>query len=208
MYAAAQLAVSDMSEDTTPHGEKPPSAVVLEDATPLAVTVSGYFGLDGVKPFIDVAVSQGKGLFVLVRTSNPSAAAIQDVPLADGRKLHDQVAAEVARWAGDPRTHGASGYSNVGAVVATRNQADAAKLRAAMPRCFLLVPGYGAQGGTADDFRSYFNRDGLGALVVAGRSVIFAYDRPEYRAAASWEDAVKAACQDFVRDLARVVTPI
>ncbi len=194
MYARAHLAAPEFVDT-----EGKPS--------PDAVTVNGYFGLDGVKPFIDVAAAQGKGMFVLVRTSNPSAAAVQDVVTQDGRKVHEVVAAEVARWADDPAIVGEKGYGSVGAVVATRDAADAARLREAMPRSIFLVPGYGAQGGTAEDFVPYFRPDGTGAVIVAGRSVIFAHRQPKYQEmfGDQWEVAVEQACKAFVADLARVI---
>ena len=194
MYAQAQLAEADLAE-------------VEDRVSPDAVTVNGYFGVDGVQPFIDVAKRQNKGVLVLVRTSNPSASSIQDVSASDGRKLHEVVASEVARWAADPGLIGERGYSSVGAVTATRNAADAKKLREAMPQSILLIPGYGAQGGTADDFKPYFKADGTGAIVAAGRSVIFAHDVAQYRDrfAADWEACVRQACADFISDLSRAV---
>lgn len=194
MYAKAQLARPDVPGIDASH-------------TPDAVTISGYFGLDGAKPFIDTAVRDQRGLFVLVRTSNPSAAVIQDVPTADGRKVHELVAGEVARWAEEPRTMGSRGYSCIGAVVATRNKDDALKIRAAMPRSIFLVPGYGAQGGTAEDFRPYFKADGTGAIIAAGRSVIFAHERREYQGI-TWEKAVEAACRAFAADTAPLISRI
>jgi orotidine-5'-phosphate decarboxylase len=192
LYAQAHLAEADF--------------VDLEGRTgPDAVTVNGYFGVDGVKPFIDVAVTDDKGVFVLVRSSNPSAATVQDVVLQDGRKLHQVMAGLVAEWATDPETLGSCGYSCVGAVVGTRDPGDAARLRATMPRSILLTPGYGAQGGVAGDFKRYFKSDGTGAIVVAGRSVIFAYQDAGYqeRFGTAWEKCVEQACKDFVADLAR-----
>ncbi len=194
LYAKAQLA-------------RPDAPGIDPSHTPDAVTISGYFGLDGAKPFIDTAVRDQRGLFVLVRTSNPSAAVIQDVPTADGRKVHEHVAGEVARWAEEPRTIGAQGYSCIGAVVATRNKEDAARIRTTMPRSIFLVPGYGAQGGTAEDFRPYFKADGTGAIIAAGRSVIFAHERPEYQKMA-WEQAVEAACRAFAADTASLMKGI
>lgn len=193
MYAKAQ---------TTPH----PPAGKADRAVPDAVTINGYFGYDGVKPFIETARETGKGVFVLVRTSNPSAAAIQDVATHDGRKVHEIVAALVAEWAEAPGMMGACGYSALGAVVATRSRADAARLRAAMPRSIFLVPGYGAQGGEAEDFQPYFHPGGAGALVAAGRSVIFAHESPTYqsRFADDWRQCVEAACRDFTADIARI----
>lgn len=179
-----------------------PQGETKGEFNPDAITISGYFGEDGVKPFVDAAARHGRGVFILVRTSNPSAASVQDVAVSDGRKLHELIAAQVEQWSRHPGMLGEGGYSSVGAVVATRTPSDAARLRALMPRCFFLVPGYGAQGGTAEDFRPYFNRDGSGAIVAAGRSVIFAHERPEYEKL-PWEKAIEAACKDFVTDLLR-----
>jgi len=143
----------------------------------------------------------GRGVFVLVRTSNPSAAAIQDVPTDDGRRMHDVIAGQVAAWAADVRTIGRRGYSSVGAVVATRNPTDAARLRVAMPHSMFLVPGYGAQGATADDVRPSFRQDGTGAIVAAGRSIIYAGEHATGDQA--WTASVSAACEAFVLDLRR-----
>jgi orotidine-5'-phosphate decarboxylase len=171
---------------------------------PDAVTISGYFGVDGAQPFIDAARAGGRGLFVLVRTSNPSAAALQDAVLQDGGKVHERVAEQLASWAGQPGLIGAGGYSAVGAVVATRHASDATRLRAAMPRSIFLVPGYGAQGGRAEDFAPCFDAAGRGAIIAAGRSVIFAY-----RAAAGgtaergdWQSAIEESCRSFACDVA------
>jgi orotidine-5'-phosphate decarboxylase len=194
MYALAHLANPDF--------------VNLEDQiAPDAVTVNAYFGLDGVKPFIDVARDAGKGVFVLVRTSNESAPLIQDIPTQDGRKMHEVIADQVAQWAEESQTLGEKGYSAVGAVVATRDPQDAARLRAAMPRSIFLVPGYGAQGGSAEHFAPYFAPGGKGAIVVAGRSVIYAYDQPRYQEefSSQWEKCIEQACKDFVADLGRAV---
>ncbi|MFQ5412741.1 MAG: orotidine-5'-phosphate decarboxylase [Phycisphaerae bacterium] len=174
---------------------------------PDAVTISGAFGWDGVRPFVEIARDEEKGLFVLVRTSNVSAAEVQDVEMADGRKAHDVLASLVDEWAATSGTVGDCGYSSVGAVVATRDRADAVRLRAVMPKSIFLVPGYGAQGGTAEDFAPYLDSDGLGALVAAGRSVIYAYQQASYqsRFGEDWEGSVEQACRDFVADLARGV---
>lgn len=196
MYARAHLAEPDFSD--------------LEDiVAPDAVTVSGYFGIDAVKPFIDLCAdpNDGKGVFVLVRTSNESAGSIQDVDLADGRKFYELMAAQVAQWAGESGTIGSRGYSSVGAVVSTRDAAAAAKMRSMMPQSILLVPGYGAQGMTAEDVAPFFKSDGSGALVVAGRSVIYAFEEAKYMEmyTSEWEKCIEHACRDFVGDLRRVV---
>ncbi len=193
MYAQAQM---------TPH----PPAGKTDRAVPDAVTINGYFGYDGVKPFIETARETGKGVFVLVRTSNPSAAEIQDAGTLDGIKVHEIVAALVARMAEDAGLMGACGYSLLGAVVATRSADDAVRLRQAMPRSIFLVPGYGAQGGAAEDFVPYFHAGGTGALVAAGRSVIFAHENATYqeRFGDDWQQCIEAACRDFAADIARV----
>lgn len=196
MYAKAHLAEPDFSN--------------MEDVlAPDAVTVNGYFGIDGVKPFIDVARTheEGKGIFVLVRTSNESAGEFQDAVLADGRKVHELMAAKVAQWGAESGTIGTRGYSSVGAVVSVRDPGAAGKLRAMMPQSLLLVPGYGAQGLTAADVAPLFKSDGSGALVVAGRSVIYAYEQPKYLEmyTSEWEKCVEHACKDFIADLRNVV---
>jgi orotidine-5'-phosphate decarboxylase len=172
-----------------------------------AITLNGYLGWDGVKPFVDVAREKGKGVFILVRTSNASADSIQDLVTRDGRKVHDVVASLVAQWADDSSTLGHSGYTSVGAVVATRRGDDAARLRAAMSRSIFLVPGYGAQGGEAEDYKHYFKQDGTGAIVAAGRSIVFAYEAPAYRQRfpGAWDRCVEQACRDFVADLRRIL---
>ncbi|HWL92237.1 MAG TPA: orotidine-5'-phosphate decarboxylase [Phycisphaerae bacterium] len=191
MYAAAQLADRDSLK------------------CPNAVTISGYFGWDGVKPFVDIARKQHKGVFVLVRTSNESAATVQDVQTTDsGRSVHERIGALVADWAASSGTIGRHGYSAIGAVAATRNAADARRLRELMPHSIFLVPGYGAQGGRAEDFVPYFDGRGLGALVAAGRSVIFAQENPAYRDhfGEDWAACIEHACRDFVGDIARVIS--
>lgn len=196
MYAKAHLAEPDFSD-------------MDEFVTPDAVTVNGYFGLEGVKPFIDIARNSesGKGLFVLVHTSNETGATFQEARLADGRTVSDLMAALVAGWASEFGTVGRRGYSSVGAVVSVREPAAAARLRAAMPQSLFLVPGYGAQGMTAEDVAPLFKSDGSGALVVAGRSVIYAYEDPKYLEmyTSEWEKCVEHACRDFIKALQAVV---
>ncbi|MFO0973152.1 MAG: orotidine-5'-phosphate decarboxylase [Phycisphaerae bacterium] len=174
---------------------------------PDAITINGYFGGDGVRPFVGAARDTGRGLFVLVRTSNESSREIQDLPLADGRAVHEAVAQRVAEWACEPDLVGQRGYSAIGAVVASRDAAAARRLRELMPQSLFLVPGYGAQGMTAEQCAPYFRSDGSGAIVAAGRSVIYAFDVPSYREryASDWKQCVAHACRDFIGDLSRVV---
>ena len=139
-----------------------------------AVTVNPYMGSDGVKPFIESAAGSGRGVFVLVRTSNPSASEIQDL-VSGKRKVYEAVAGLVDGWGSG--LVGERGYSPVGAVVGATCPKEAEILRRRMPRAIFLVPGYGAQGGTAADIAPCFAKDGRGALVHSARAVIFAYEK-------------------------------
>ena len=170
-----------------PQAFDPPAA---GDFAADALTVNPYLGRDGVQPFIDCAARHGRGVFVLVRTSNPSAAGVQDLEV-DGRPLFEHVGALVECWGEEGR--GQNGYSHVGAVVGATWPEQAARLRALMPYTLFLVPGYGAQGATAADVARCFDARGHGALVNASRSIIYAwrsgshgkrYSETEYGAAA------------------------
>lgn len=171
------------------------------DDAPDAVTVNGYFGADGIEPFADVAATEGKGLFVLVRTSNPSAPQVQDVTDAAGRKVFEHMAMRVAGFGTGPGLVGQSGFSSLGAVVGATWPEEAKALRDAMPQQIFLVPGYGAQGATAADCAAAFDAAGRGAIVNASRSVIYAHARDAY-AGLDWREAVGAAAQAFARDIA------
>lgn len=175
---------------------------------PDAVTVSSYLGLDGMQPFIDAAREEQKGVFALVRTSNPSAETIQNARLESGTTVAEHIAGLVAEWAAQDGLIGESGYSALGAVVATRQADQAASFRERMPNSLFLVPGYGAQGGTASDFAPYFKPDGTGALITASRSVIFAYEEPRYyeRFTSEWDKCIEQACKDFIADV-RTILP-
>lgn len=179
---------------------------------PDAVTVNSYLGLDGVKPFLDAAANEGKGVFALVRTTNPSAAEIQDVALGDGRTVCEMVGQQVETWATTEGLVGENGYSCLGAVVGAKDRDEALKLRAMMPHCMFLVPGWGAQNAEAENVAACFKSDGTGALVSASRSVIYAYDEEvagmKYieMYPSEWEKCVEQACKDFVAEVAKVVT--
>ena len=173
--------------------------------SPDAITVNGYFGADGLAPFVDAAAAAGKGIFVLVRTSNPSAGAIQDFADAAGTKLYEHVAAQVAKIGAGQGLTGQSGYSCVGAVVGATYPDDARRLRRLMPRQMFLVPGYGAQGATAEACAAAFKGDGTGAIVNASRSVIYAYEKSEY-ASMDWREAIAAAARAFADDVRQAVT--
>ena len=173
-------------------------------STPDAITVNGYLGADGLMPFVDTAAEVGKGIFVLVRTSNPSAATIQDFADASGKKFYEHIAEQVAKIGSDKGLIGDSGYSCVGAVVGATYPDEARRLREIMPQQIFLVPGYGAQGASADDCAAAFKPDGTGAIVNASRSVIYAFSRDEY-AGMDWKEAIKAAAEKFADDIRKSV---
>ena len=175
-----------------------------EGAAPDAVTVNPYFGIDGVGPFIDIARQTGRGLFVLVQTSNASAAEVQGLALADGGTLCQQVGRTVQQWAVGDGLVGAEGYSAVGAVVSPRDLESTEVIRELMPNCIFLVPGFGAQGRTAEEVARCFKRDGTGAIVTASRSVIYAHANDRYADDGDWRRCVERACGDLVGDIRRV----
>ena len=167
-----------------------------------ALTVSPYLGDDSLRPFVDVAVERGAGVFVLVKTSNPGGGQFQDL-VADGRPLYRHVAAYVEQLAGE--TAGRCNYGSVGAVVGATYPAQLAELRSEMPHTWLLVPGFGSQGGTAADVAGAFDAQGLGAIVNNSRGIIFAHSRPEYAdrfGDESWQEAVEAATREMIAQLA------
>ena len=158
-------------------------------------TVNPYLGSDGVKPFIEVCQEEGKGIFVLVKTSNPSSGEFQD-RLVDGRPLYELVGEKVAQWGEE---HMGDSYSYVGAVVGATYPEMGAVLRKLMPKTFILVPGYGAQGGQGKDLVHFFNEDGLGAIVNSSRGIIAAYKQEKYASfgAENFGDASRAAVEDM-----------
>lgn len=166
-----------------------------------ALTVNPYLGRDGIAPFVAAAAAEDKGVFVLVRTSNPSAGEFQDL-VADGRPLYRHVAEHLERWAAPHR--GTSGYSLVGAVVGATYPAELADLRSILPGVLFLVPGYGTQGGTAADVAGAFDARGLGALINNSRGLTFAYKKAELRArfGDDWLAAIDRALDDMIADLA------
>lgn len=167
------------------------------------LTVNPYLGTDGVKPFVDVCKEEDKGIFVLVKTSNPSSGEFQD-KLIDGRPLYERVAEKVVEWGADCMD---GGYSNVGAVVGATYPEMGAVLRKLMPNTYFLVPGYGAQGGTAKDLKACFNEDGLGAVVNSSRGIIAAYRQEKYAkfGAEHFAEASRQAVIDMVADINSVL---
>ena len=167
------------------------------------LTVNPYLGTDGVKPFVDVCKAENKGIFVLVKTSNPSSGELQD-KLVDGRPVYELVADKVVEWGADCMD---GAYSNVGAVVGATYPEMSAILRKLMPKTYFLVPGYGAQGGTAKDLKACFNEDGLGAVVNSSRGIIAAYRQEKYAkfGAEHFAEASRQAVIDMVADINSVL---
>lgn len=163
-------------------------------------TVNPYLGSDGVKPFIKVCKENDRGIFVLVKTSNPSSGELQD-KLVDGKPLYELVGKMVDEWGSD--CVGESGYSEVGAVVGATYPEQGKILRAIMPKTYILVPGYGAQGGKGKDLVHFFNEDGLGAIVNSSRGIIAAYKQEAYAkfGAEHFADASRQAVLDMIADI-------
>jgi len=168
-----------------------------------SLTVNGYFGADGLGSFVDICRREGRGLFVLVRTSNPSGADIQNFEGADGT-FYQHMARQVDTLGSGEGLVGDCGFSCVGAVVGATCPAEARMLRQLMPRQIFLLPGYGAQGATAEDCAAGFRPDGTGAIVNASRSVIYAHLDDRY-SGEGWKKAVESAAKNFAEDIASAV---
>jgi orotidine-5'-phosphate decarboxylase len=175
------------------HLDEPAFAGVDPARVPDAVTLAGYLGENAVRPFIEVAGAQGKGVYILVRPSDPGA-----------DQIYQHLARLVRRWGEGPELRGECGLSCVGAVVAPKDATSTAALREALPYTPFLVPGFGAQGGTVESCRPCFRADGSGTIVNASRSVIYAYEtagdaQPQPR---DWRACIAQACQRFAADIA------
>lgn len=195
-YARAHLAPID--PDTEGDGDL---------GTPDAITISPFLGLDTIEPFIKTATEHDKGLFVLVRTSNPGSALLQDALLADGRTVSEKLADELAPVAA--KHVGTSGYSSIGAVVGATQPHTMTSLRRRLPQSLFLLPGYGAQGATADMTRSAFQQgpNGLqGAIVSASRSVLYAHRESKYSLLTDFRAAITQAAKDMQQDLNTVLS--
>ena len=166
------------------------------------LTVNAYLGTDGIKPFIDECTASNKSIFALVKTSNPSSGEIQDLKLENGKTVYEHMGDLVADWGKD--CIGEYGYSEVGAVVGATYPEQGAALRKRMPNTFFLIPGYGAQGGTAEGLRGCFDSRGLGGIVNNSRGVLCAYKKPRY-SGMEYSEAARAACIDMREDLRKTL---
>lgn len=193
-YATAHLGnVTVGSQTFTPFGED-------------FATVNPYLGSDGINPFVDICKKENKGLFILVKTSNPSSGEFQDklIKTEDGREipLYEYVGAMVDKWGSDCM---GDEFSYIGAVVGATYPEMGKVLRDIMPHSYILVPGYGAQGGKGADLVNFFNEDGLGAIVNSSRGIIAAYTKDEYKAQGitdvNFADASRLAVEDMIVDI-------
>lgn len=165
-------------------------------------TVNPYLGTDGIKPFVDVCKENDKGIFVLVKTSNKSSGEFQD-KISNGKTVYEMVAEKVNEWGQDFM---GNGYSYVGAVVGATYPEMGKVLRKLMPKTYFLVPGYGAQGGSAEELKPYFNQDGLGAIVNSSRGIICAYKSERYKndySEKNYADASRAEVIRMIDDIRR-----
>jgi orotidine-5'-phosphate decarboxylase len=194
LYASAHLENSEL--------------VGLEDVlVPDAITINGFAGVEGIEPFANVADSQGKGIFVWVRSSNAGAAAIQDFADSTGQTMYEKLAEVVGEIANKPQRIGKSGYSNVGMIVGGTSPKATAALRKKYDNILFLVPGYGSQGATAADCVRFCKSDGTGALINASRSIIYAYEIPKYKEqfGSDWKKCIEQAVIDAKVDLANAM---
>lgn len=180
-YAAAHLG------STTVAGEE------VEAFGADALTVNGYLGTDGIKPLVNICKSGDKGIFVLVKTSNPSSGELQDKKLEDGTTVYEQMGKMCEEWGTE--LEGKYGYSGVGAVVGATYPEQLAEMRAKCPHIFFLVPGYGAQGGGANDVKNAFDENGLGAIINSSRGIMCAWKKQGL----TENDFAKAAYNEAVR---------
>jgi orotidine-5'-phosphate decarboxylase len=177
----------------------------LEDVfAPDAITINGFAGSDGITPFAEVADKQGKGVFVWVRASNPSAAAIQDFADASGVKMYEKLAEITAEIANQPARIGKSGYSNIGMVVGGATGDQIPSLRSKYGKVIFLVPGFGSQGATAAECMQFSKSDGTGVLINSSRAIIYAYEDAKYQQqfGDNWEKCVEQAVIDAKVELA------
>jgi orotidine-5'-phosphate decarboxylase len=187
------------------HLSDPPFDQTEETTAPDAITVNPMLGMDTLEPFVKTARDDGKGLFVLVRTSNPGSSAIQDVRLADGRTWSEMLADQLRPVAATEGLVGETGWSSIGAVVGATQTHTMQSLRERLPQSIFLLPGYGTQGATAEMTRAAF-RDGRGAIVSASRSILYAHREPKIaeRCGGDWKRCVEFAVLQMREDLKRL----
>lgn len=177
-YAKGHIGISEIEEESYD--------IYKQDV----ITLNPYLGFDSIEPYIKYCKEYDKGLFILVKTSNPNSGEIQDLETTEG-KVYEKVGRLVSKWGEE--LIGEYGYSQVGAVVGATHPDQAKHLRKIMPNTFFLVPGYGAQGGKAEDLKGYFNENGLGAIINSSRGIIAAYLNEKYKLKFSEKEFALAA---------------
>ncbi|MFH1231135.1 MAG: orotidine-5'-phosphate decarboxylase [Planctomycetota bacterium] len=206
LIVIADIKRSDIASTAEAYAE-----AYLKNSSADSITVNPFLGTDSLEPFIKSCQENGKGLFILLKTSNPGSKDFQDAILKDNRKLYELIAEKIELLGKE--LIGANGYSSIGAVVGATFPQEAKNIRKLLPKTFFLVPGYGAQGAKAEDLKDYFNNDGTGAIINASRSIIYAYRmQPFYRYPVPsadppladknpqekyWQDAIKNAVQEM-----------
>ncbi|HZJ82650.1 MAG TPA: orotidine-5'-phosphate decarboxylase [Clostridia bacterium] len=184
-YSSAYIGVTHLLQDTA-------------QAFPVdAITVNPYLGVDGIQPFLEDCRQYNKGIFVLVKTSNPSSGEFQDLITQEGPKIYERVGQKVHQWG--ENLIGNHGYSSVGAVVGATYPRQLKELREIMPKTYFLVPGYGAQGGKIEDILGCFDKEGLGAIINASRSIMCAYKNKRWKDQFSPEEFAMASRAEAVR---------
>jgi orotidine-5'-phosphate decarboxylase len=172
-----------------------------------AVTLTPYLGWDGIKPFMEACIKYGKGMFILVKTSNPSSGDVQDLCMKDSRAVYEIMGHYIESWGADDI--GKNGFSPIGAVVGATYPDQSKHLRKIMPSSFFLVPGYGAQGGTAKDVKNCFIKDShgvmTGAIVNSSREIIFAYEKSEKYDEKEYDKAAREAVEKMNEDLGKAL---
>ncbi len=166
------------------------------------LTVNGYLGYDGIKPFVNDIKAYDKSIFALVKTSNPSSGEFQNLKLDNGQYVYEKMGELVSEWGKD--SIGMYGYSEVGAVVGATHPEEAERLRAQLPHTFFLIPGYGAQGGSAEMLKVCFDKNGLGGVVNSSRGIICAYRDQRY-SGMNYAEAARAACIDMQQDIVSAI---
>ncbi len=189
------------------HLDDPPFEDIDPARVPDAITLAPYMGVGAMQPFIETAARLGRGLYLLVRPSDPGADEVHE--FGEGPRFYEHLADLVHRWGFSEELLGRCGLSCVGAVVAPKDAESTQALRELLPHTPLLVPGYGAQGATMEACRPLFRADGTGAVVNASRSVIYAYNQPRFalRAPEDWTSAVEEAAREFAADAGRALEP-
>ncbi|MFA7685694.1 MAG: orotidine-5'-phosphate decarboxylase [Candidatus Gracilibacteria bacterium] len=196
---AAAYAQAFLGEVQLGEGE---AEIILPGFDADSITVNPYLGWDGIKPFVDEAHKYEKGIFALVKTSNPSSVDLQDLQMKDGAFVYEIMGGLVDSWGANEI--GENGYSLVGAVVGATYPEQAKRLRQLMPNSIFLVPGYGAQGGGAAEVAPCFNKDGVGAIVNNSRGIIFAYEKMEGFGEEQYAEAAREATIAMKKDLEKI----